>query len=885
MKGVHLDGLFLSRHNKICKVVMCLDTGNLNQSVMSYKCAQELGLVIRPTVKTATGVDGNKIKIIGRVGPIKFKIELPCERELEEEFIVIDRMTVPVNLSYDFLMKYSIECRHSPQGHVICIDGNELPLQMVKESVNIISRINNQPITEYTFQEDTATKLPGLHNNQEIPVVDLGPQKVGLTSRETLIIPPLTTMTMKAHCKVDNLTEDTGLGYIVPRALGNRNVIMLEGIVPCKTSDLLVNVSNFEEVPVTVPKGAKIGFIYKAIPVSKDNTKSNEISAMEKIRRINFIKEKLNITSNPLIQEEADQRRLIKLFLDNFDCISVSTNDIGRTDLHTFDLKLLPGTQPFRCKPIEVNPTNEAALNAQIDRWLQQGVIAEGDSPWSHPIFAVKKKAANEGESNLRRVLDFRGLNNVTERLAAPIPNINDSLERLGNSKVYTVLDLTSAYHAMGMTKEAGKATAFCTRQKQYLFLRMPFGLTNAPASFCQLMAKVYELNPELAKFSLSYLDDIIIHSNTVDEHFIHLGKILECLCSAGLKLNIGKCDLFRTEVKFLGHRISGYGVSMDQDYLDKISKWPLPITGKDIQRYLGFLNYYSTYFQDFSKVTQPLNALRSLKNIDWTAELIKSFKETKALFCNHVRKSYPDWNGGSFILDTDFSSKAFGVILSQIQDGKEVMINCTSKVCNEAESNYPSWKGELCALIHACKKYTHMLRYKPFLVRTDSTCFQTYKTWSKLDISGVAVRWLLYLQSFDFNIIYRPGKLHLNADYLSRDMLDEEIRSSNIESIEGDNNLLDQIYKLDLSVKVNREHSVYQLGQRLRSRHWAVYTEQDEVLKQVRDLVTNNTPPNSATLQTLPYRARQILKYFDNLYVQDGLVIFSQQRASVPNI
>ena len=159
------------------------------------------------------------------------------------------------------------------------------------------------------------------------------------------------------------------------------------------------------------------------------------------------------------------------------------------------------------------------------------------------------------------------------------------------------------------------------------------------------------------------------------------------------------------------------------------------------------------------------------------------------------------------------------------------------------------------------------------------------YKTWSKLDISGVAVRWLLYLQSFDFNIIYRPGKLHLNADYLSRDMLDEEIRSSNIESIEGDNNLLDQIYKLDLSVKVNREHSVYQLGQRLRSRHWAVYTEQDEVLKQVRDLVTNNTPPNSATLQTLPYRARQILKYFDNLYVQDGLVIFSQQRASGPNI
>ena len=885
MKGVHLDGLFLSKHNKSCKVIMCLDTGNLNQSVMSYSCAKDLGLIIRPTARTASGVDGGNINIIGKVGPIKFRIEQPCERELEEEFIVIDKMSIPVNLSYDFLMKYSIECRHSPQGHVICIDGNELPLKSVNEKINIISQINRQPITQYTFQEDTASELPGLHKNQEIPVVHLGPQKVGLTSNETIIIPPLTTTTMKAHCRVNNLTEDTGLGYIVPKALGNRNVIMLEGVVPCKSSDLLVNVSNFEEVPITIQKGAKIGFIWKAIPVSKDNKKSDEISAMDRIKRINFIKEKLNFTSNPLIQDEADQRRIIKLFLDNFDCISVSTNDIGKTDLHTFDLKLLPGTKPFRCKPIKVNPTNEAALNAQIDKWLSQGVIAEGDSPWSHPIFAVKKKAANEGESSLRWVLDFRRLNNVTERLAAPIPNINDSLERLGNSKIYSVLDLTSAYHAMGMTDEAGKATAFCTKQKQYLFLRMPFGLTNAPASFCQLMAKVYELNPELAKFSLSYLDDIIIHSNTIDEHFIHLGKVLKCLCTAGLKLNIGKCDLFREEVKFLGHRISGNGVSMDQEYLEKIAKWPLPVTGKDIQRYLGFLNYYSTYFQDFSKVTQPLNALRGVKKIDWTDELINSFKETKTLFCKHVRKSYPDWNGGSFILDTDFSSKAFGVILSQIQGGKEVMINCTSKVCNEAESNYPSWKGELCALIHACKKYTHMLRYKPFLVRTDSTCLQTYKTWSKLDISGVAVRWLLYLQSFDFNIIYRPGKMHLNADYLSRDMLNEEIRSSKIESIEGENNLLDQIYKLDFSVKVNRQHTVYELGQRLKARAWTSYTEQDEVLKQVRDLVQNNTPPNSAKIQTLPYRARQILKYFDNLSVRDGLVIFSQPRASGPNI
>ena len=883
--GVYLEGLFPSRHKKLCQVTMVLDTGNLNQSVMSYKCAKDLGLNIQTSSRTATGVDGTDINIIGEVGPIQFHIEQPCKKVFTERFIIIDKMSIPINLSCEFMMRYSFECKHSPKGNVVCIDNHELPLKDQGENVNLISQLNKQLNNEYTFQENTAAELPGLHHNQEIPVVELGPQKVGLFCNETILIPAATTITMEALCPVSNLTEESGLGYVAPRSLGKRNVIMIEGIVPCNSSTFKVNMSNFEEHPVTIQKGAKIGFIWKASKITDKAKKSDKLTAMQKIDRIKFIKEKLNITSNPLIEGEADQRKLISLFLDNFDCISTSTNDIGTTDLHKFDLKLVPGTTPFRCKPIKVNPDSEKALNLQIDKWLNQGVIKEGDSPWSHPIFAVKKKAANTGESNLRWVLDFRRLNNVTERLAAPIPNISDSLERLGNSKIYTVLDLTSAYHAMPMTDEAGRATAFCTKQKQYIFLRMPFGLTNAPASFCQLMSKVYELNPELAKFSLSYLDDIILHSNTVNEHFIHLRKVLECLCAAGLKLNIGKCNLFSEEVKFLGHKISGQGISMDQDYLTKISEWPLPITGKDIQRYLGFINYYSTYFQNFAKVTQPLNALRNLKKIEWTDDLINSFKETKDLFCQQVRKAYPDWNEGIFILDTDFSNKAFGVILSQIQNGKEVMINCTSKVCNEAETNYPSWKGELCALIHACKRYTHILRYKPFLVRTDSTCLQTYKTWSKLDISGVAIRWLLYLQSFDFNIIYRPGKQHINADYLSRDMLAEGIISTDIESIEGDNNLVDQIYNLNFCVKSKRATAVYELKQRLQAQHWTAYTEKDEILRQVRDLVLKNTPPNTALLQTLPYRAKQILKYFDNLKIVDGMVVFSQPTATGRNI
>ena len=875
--GVYLDGIFIDRHKRECPVTMILDTGNFNESVMSLQCAQSLGLHIKETNHTATGVDGKGIHVIGQVGPLKFKLNEPCKKEFHEKFIIIDKMSVPINLSVTFMMNNYIEVRHSPNGNVVCVGDFEMPLKSnLGNRPNLISQVNSQNLCDYTFQEPTGMSIPGLNENTDIPVAELGPQKVSLRSLETVIIPSKTICNINAFCTVSNLCNETKLGFVSPKPIGKRELLILEGVVPCENSNFQVNIVNYENKPVTVQQNSKIGFIWKATMKDK-NTNKEKITAVEKAERINFIREKLNVSNIPILDSDTDQKRLIAVFLDNWECISKSPEDIGKTNLHTFDLKLNAGTTPFRSKPIRINPDAEAQLDIQINKWLQQKVIKEGDSPWSHPIFAVRKKAANTGETALRWVLDFRKLNNVTEKLAAPIPHIGDTLERLGNSKIYSVLDLTAAYHAMKMSTEAGKATAFCTKKKQYVFLRMPFGLSNAPASFCQLMQKVYELNPELEKFSMSYLDDIIVHSNTLEEHFIHLRKVLECLCTAGLKLNIGKCNLFAPEVKFLGHCVSSSGISMDRDYLAKIAAWNRPVTGKDIQRYLGFLNYYSTYFADFAKTTQPLNKLRGEKTIEWTEPLIESFNETKNLFLREVKKAYPDWNGGVFILDTDFSSKAFGVVLSQIQNGEEKLINCTSKVCNVSERNYPSWKGELCALIHAFKKYNYILRYKPFLVRTDSTCLETYKTWSKLDSSGVTVRWILYLQSFDFNIIYRKGKEHINADYLSRDMLENKPVSSEIESIEGDKNLVDQIYNLNYSVKSKKTVAVFDLQQRLRAREWSRHTEEDDILKQVRDSIIKNLPSNSAELQTLPYRAKQYMKYFEYLKVEDGLVILSQ--------
>ena len=573
--------------------------------------------------------------------------------------------------------------------------------------------------------------------------------------------------------------------------------------------------------------------------------------------------------------------------MKNFSCFSLTPDDIGATDLLRYDIELQPNTQPFRVKPIRLNPAQEAALEIQVQKWLDQGVIEESYSPWSSPIFCVRKRAANPGEVALRFVLDFRKLNEVTIKCASPIPNIQDTLERLGNCSYFSTLDMSSAYHSIAMTEEAGKCAAFCTKDRQYIFRRLPFGLANAPSVFCRLMTRIYDLHPHLPMYSCAYLDDVIIYSKTVIDHIQHIDSVLGALCRSGLKLNLGKCNLMRTEVKYLGHIIRSSGIWMDQKYLDKIKEWPLPKTGKEIQSFLGFCNYYQSYFSNFAKVSQPLNKLRNEKIITWEKEQVKAFNNIKTLFSQALQKSYPEWDGGKFILDTDFSQHAMGAVLSQVQSGEEKMLNCASRVCSKHERNYVAFKGEIGALVYGLRKFEHMLRYKPFLVRTDNTCLISYQSWQKGAPSGITIRWILYIQSFTFEIQHRSGKLHKNADIITRTtaLPQESVVSSTFFEQKSKCSIIDPIYWLDKKVDSNSlnfsgsvaKGIVLENSGRIRAQHFARHTAGDDILKIAVDFVSKNLKPTGAEMKQLPSRARLILQYFDHLEMINGILYFMQ--------
>ena len=197
--------------------------------------------------------------------------------------------------------------------------------------------------------------------------------------------------------------------------------------------------------------------------------------------------------------------------------------------------------------PLSVQQLREQTR--QIDELFKRGLIRESISPWGAPVLFVRKPKT-PGE--WRMCIDYRALNKVTVKNAYPLPRIEECLEQLGKARHLTMLDLTSGYWQVRITDTDIPKTAFNTRYGKYEFMVMPFGLTNAPATFQTLMNQI--LRPFIDKFVLVYLDDILIYSNSAEEHLQHLRLVLEALRKARLYARPSKCTFDQSEVEFCGH-------------------------------------------------------------------------------------------------------------------------------------------------------------------------------------------------------------------------------------------------------------------------------------------------------------------------------------------
>ncbi|GES72730.1 retroviral-like aspartic protease 1 [Rhizophagus clarus] len=430
------------------------------------------------------------------------------------------------------------------------------------------------------------------------------------------------------------------------------------------------------------------------------------------------------------------------------------SDDFGRTSVvkHGIDTgNAVPVKQRF----YRTSYKNQLFIKEEIQRLLKAGLIVPSRNQWTSPVVVVEKKNGKK-----RLCVDYRKLNKVTKRDCYPLPRIDDMLETLSGSQWFSSLDLASGFWQVELDQKDREKSTFITRFSTYEFTVMPFGLCNASATFQRLMDIV--LRDILWQFVVVYIDDINVGSKTFEEHLLHLEQVFSRLAQAGLKLSPEKCFFFKDEIPFLGHVVSRHGIQTDPEKLRVIKEFPIP---KDLTQLRGFIalaSYYRKFVKNFSRIVEPLNRLLK-KNTPfvWGNDQVDSFEYLKTCLMTPPILSYPNFEK-PFILYTDASTFALGAILSQKnEDKKERVIAYASRTLGKHERNYGITELECLAVVWAVKHFHHYLHGQKFTVITDHAALRYLLNLS--NPTGRLGRWLMFLNSYNLEIINRPGKQHTN--------------------------------------------------------------------------------------------------------------------------
>src|SRR6266540_6190431 len=239
-------------------------------------------------------------------------------------------------------------------------------------------------------------------------------------------------------------------------------------------------------------------------------------------------------------------------------------------------------------------------MKEEIKRMLKDGIIKKSKSPWASPVVLVSKK-----DGSIRFCVDYKKTNAITIVDAHPLPVVNDTVDKIGEKKFYTSIDLVSGYWQVELDENSQDITAFITLWGFYQFNVMLFGLTNAPATFQRLMN--YVLHDYLNDFIVVYLDDILVCLDTFDEHINYLRKVFIKLREANLMIKLKKCKFGQRKIKFLGHTIGTDGLRTDPENIEKIINYPVPTDITGIRKFIELCNYYRKFIKNLSKLSKPL--------------------------------------------------------------------------------------------------------------------------------------------------------------------------------------------------------------------------------------------------------------------------------------
>ncbi|MES9884702.1 MAG: RNase H-like domain-containing protein [Sedimenticola sp.] len=567
-----------------------------------------------------------------------------------------------------------------------------------------------------------------------------------------VIIPPDSEMVVRAYVK-GQVTSDCEMMLEPFKTMGRKGLLVSNAVV--NPDSVQFSVINVSKKPVQLKQHSLVGSLAPVTTVQQvdlqNDLKGHQTHVPEHLKPL------LDQASDSLTCEQ--KQSLQKLIVEYQDVFMSPDGELGRTDLvkHTIDTG---NARPIKIPPRRVAQKQKTVIENEINKMLENDIIEPSNSPWSSPILLVSKK-----DWSIRFCIDYRKLNAVTIKDAYPLPRMDDSLDALSGSKWFSTLDLVSAYWQTEINESDRPKMAFSSHKGLFHFKVLPYGLSNAPAVFERLMELV--LRGLTWERCLCYLDDVIVFGKTFEEALYNLESVLQRFRTASLKLKPSKCALFQTQVSFLGHVVSESGISCDPKKIVTITNWPVPTNISEVKSFLGLVGYYRRFVPDFSTVAYPLTQLtHKAAKFAWSDDCQQAFETLKHTLTSSPILAYPI-ESGDFILDTDASLTGLGAVLSQIQDGEEKVIAYASRTLSKSQQRYCTTYRELLAVVTFVKLFRHYLWGRHFIVRSDHSSLKWLQNFKNTE--GMIARWITVLSTYDFNIEFRRGKAHANADTLSR--------------------------------------------------------------------------------------------------------------------
>ena len=578
-----------------------VDSGNLFDNVMSKELLFQIGLTLadlEPVDQRSIGTakEGAKLQVLGRVKkPLHLQMgRLPTRFKTRP--VVLEGLSMPFNLSGPFLKQYGIDQLHSKDS--LKVQGVCIPL------VATIGPPASEVAEANTYVAETITAGPYAVTpvKVRVPAVQKGhmPAGDGFLSGSVAFMGRT-----DLHPVLDTMVSCSSDGYIVASVM---NTLPHAVTLDQGQQYGCFQLARFYDPSALPEQTEESAHPWRVLALSAKPAREEKTDAKKKEEQpltpgqAEHLIERFHLHDSPFLKDKGNLARAAALLAKHQDVFSFD-GSFGKTTLLRHQIKTDPEKGPINQRFRPVNPAMEEDLFAQVQTWLKHGVIEPSTSPWNFGLVAAPKK-----NGKIRWCVDYRALNDITIKDSHPIGNIDDNLARLSRSTIFSCIDGSGAYHVVELEPADREKTAFATPWGSYHFTHMPFGLCNAPSTYARLVQLVLAGIPY--HVALPYLDDTIVHSRTLEQHFHDLDRVLTANGKAGLKLSPDKCLFFKDTVSYLGHIVSANGIRPMDEYIDVIRTWPVPNTRSKVRTFLGKVGYYRRFIKNYAAIAGPLTDL-----------------------------------------------------------------------------------------------------------------------------------------------------------------------------------------------------------------------------------------------------------------------------------